>query len=532
MLNPFRRKAAPSVNDNEPTAAKAPATQPSRLAGMSIGALLAAGPDDLATADSNLMNLAAGLNTEIDKRSFSFYGYGAPNLENWRLIVDAAVRGSWLARRIVNTIPEDMLREGWTRTWDNYEDDTSRDALLAEVEKAAKLDAKLMEGTTWGRQYGGAGCLIVVEGQEKLQLPLDVTRVQKGQRVMLQPFDRWDMNQIGGLTENDLFSPFYGEPEFFTITNAQQYIPAVHRSRVLLFEGNHLSRRSWRENGYWHDSVLASAMASVKNYDTATGGIASLIFEANVDILTIPGLAEEIASGPKGIARLRARFASSMMMKSLNRVLLLDGGKVGAPKDMTREEKFSQRQISFAGVIEAVRAFMSDVAGAADMPITRLFGQSPAGMDATGDSDLQNYYDHIKARQKRDLLPQLEYLYEILCRAAFGEKPPGFTITFNPLWQMSDGEQATANYQRAQMGQILIQTGVASRGAIARDIRQRKILLGFTDKDVAMAEEQDENEKALAAAEAENATAEAAARAAAGTGNPGGNEETPAPAAA
>ena len=53
-----------------------------------------------------------------------------------------------------------------------------------------------------------------------------------------------------------------------------------------------------------------------------------------------------------------------------------------------------------------VRTFLQVAAGAADIPVTRLLGQSPAGLSATGDSDTRNYYDMIAARQELDLRPQ------------------------------------------------------------------------------------------------------------------------------
>ena len=69
---------------------------------------------------------------------------------------------------------------------------------------------------------------------------------------------------------------------------------------------------------------------------------------------------------------------------------------------------------------------------------TRLLGQSPAGLSATGDSDTRNYYDMIAARQELDLRPQLERLDKLILRSA-GVDPAALTFEFRPLWQMDVG---------------------------------------------------------------------------------------------
>ena len=94
-------------------------------------------------------------------------------------------------------------------------------------------------------------------------------------------------------------------------------------------------------------------------------------------------------------------------MKSINNLLLLGDG-----------ETWSRQSIDFAGLPEMVRTFLQVAAGAADIPVTRLLGQSPAGLSATGDSDTRNYYDMIAARQELDLRPQLERLDALLLRSA------------------------------------------------------------------------------------------------------------------
>jgi phage-related protein (TIGR01555 family) len=132
---------------------------------------------------------------------------------------------------------------------------------------------------------------------------------------------------------------------------------------------------------------------------------------------------------------------------------------------------------------------MIDVAGAAEIPVTRLFGQAPAGLNATGDADVRNYYDRIASKQKTDLKPQMEYLYKILCLHSIGRIPDDFCIEFNPLWQLSASEIATQQKTRAERDKLYYDMGVLNEGTIARQLKMDGTYSELTDEDVELAEE-------------------------------------------
>jgi phage-related protein (TIGR01555 family) len=104
--------------------------------------------------------------------------------------------------------------------------------------------------------------------------------------------------------------------------------------------------------------------------------------EAKVDIVTVPNLSEHLSS-TETTQQLSARFAYAAAMKSINNLLLLGDG-----------ETWSRQSVDFDGLPEMVRIFLQVAAGAADIPVTRLLGQSPAGLSATGDSDTRNDARH------------------------------------------------------------------------------------------------------------------------------------------
>ena len=109
---------------------------------------------------------------------------------------------------------------------------------------------------------------------------------------------------------------------------------------------------------------------------------------------------------------------------------------------MSAGDTLETHPYSFSGLSEVYEAFMLDMAGAAGIPATRLFGRSPAGMNATGESDLKNYYELIAEMQERHLRPALEKLLPVMALSLWGHVPPRLEPSFPPLVTASPLEQA------------------------------------------------------------------------------------------
>jgi phage-related protein (TIGR01555 family) len=167
------------------------------------------------------------------------------------------------------------------------------------------------------------------------------------------------------------------------------------------------------------------------------------------------------------------------MLKSFAGVAVID-------KDT---EEFQRHPYTFSGVDKAYSQLMYDVCGAADVPFTRLFGQSPAGMNSTGESDTRNYYDHVAARREESLDGPMDELDQFLVRSALGTIPEDYVSEWNPLWQESAKEAADAELVRAQTATAYQAIGAIDEGIIAADLYARGVYPGMTKKDVKMAQE-------------------------------------------
>ncbi len=154
----------------------------------------------------------------------------------------------------------------------------------------------------------------------------------------------------------------------------------------------------------------------------------------------------EIMRSPEYPAAARVSAANALLDRAHGkptRLSLANQGKsISNALVMDAEEEWDQKQISFAQLPEVLQLYLQIAAGAADIPVTRLLGQSPAGMNSTGESDVRNYYDRLAAEQEVHLRPRLEKLDEVLIPSALGSRPAEIHFTFAPLWQISEKERA------------------------------------------------------------------------------------------
>jgi phage-related protein (TIGR01555 family) len=432
-----------------------------------------------------LENVMSGLGTGRDKRSYTRYSFVVPKHQ---VELESIYRQSWLAKRIVNAVAEDMTRE-WLYVKFGDDDKDSQHA-IEKAEEQFNVKAKTTESLQWARLYGGCIMVIGVKGQNP-ETPLNVDTLKPGMLQYLHVLDRYRVNGSSQLT-TDLSSPNFGLPEYYIVAESTVNF---HHTRVIRFNGQKLPYFPWTNNARWDDSELQHVMESLLNCDTTTQSIASLVFEAPVDVIKVDNLAEMLA-GAKGDEKVTKRFQLGALMKSINKLLLLDG-----------KETYEKHQTQFTNLDKILEAFRADVAGAADMPVTRLFGQSPGGLNSTGSGDLRNYYDMLKSKQKADLYAPLSYLYRILCLHTLGKVPDDFEIVFNPLWQVSATEQATIDKTNADRDKVYLDAGVITEGVVAKELKERGTYRTLTDADVALAEELSEASHEASLAGMENANA-------------------------
>jgi len=206
----------------------------------------------------------------------------------------------------------------------------------------------------------------------------------------------------------------------------------IHHSRVLRFIGRELPHMETAAENYWGASELEHIWDELQKRSATSANIAQLIFQANITTLKMGNLGEHVAFGDD---KMRANLIQALA--SENRLRTSYGLQV-----MSAEDSLENHSYSFGGLAEIYEQFMMDMAGAAEIPATKLFGRSPQGMNSTGEMDLRNYYDMIAQMQERHLRPALEKLLPVMAISCWGYVPEDLEIVFEPVMTTSPAERA------------------------------------------------------------------------------------------
>jgi uncharacterized protein len=403
-----------------------------------------------------LTNVMSGMGTTADKSVFARYAFMPLTGEQ----AEAGYRTSWLVRKIVDIPPLDM-----TRAWRDWQANANDIQKLEAEEKRLALKMKCQRALVLARLYGGSALILGTNDADPMQ-PLRPASTQQGGLAYVRVLSRWQLSHGPMRQEPD--DPWFGEPEDFTITGANGNQAKLHPSRVVAFigqkapEGGFYSSQSW----FWGDPIMQSIGEAVKNADLAQSGFAALIDRAAVDVLKLKDLMSIVGTAD-GEKKIGDRLAAFGMGKSTYRAAVLD-----------TQDEWNQLQVNWAGIPLVMEAFLLTVAGAADIPMTRMLGQSPRGLQSTGDSEERDYQSMIKARQDELLAPALDRIDELLIPSALGSSPSDIYYEFGPLQQENEKDGADIELKIAQAFKNYSDMGSLPETALAAIMKNRMIESG------------------------------------------------------
>jgi len=365
--------------------------------------------------------------------------------------LDMMYRSDGILRLVVDLFADEMVRQGW-----EIEGDTDGRA-CNKMEELNVVNA-VTNLCKYSRLYGGALCILGIADGLPLDQPVDENAMRDIQ--WLRVFDRYQAYSRDGTYESDLNSPNYGYPNVYTVTdNRTGAVFFVHYSRVLRMDWNVLPPRLQNLNAGWGDPLAQTIYEQLRNYSTAFSATATIFQDFVNSILYIPGLSEKMASQCSENAIMN-RLNIFNMTKSIMNTIILDA-----------DEKYEKQTTSVSGIAELLDRFMVDLSAVTRVPVSLLFGRSAAGMNATGDNDVRNFYDAVKQQQETKLKPCLEKLVRYIMISKDGPfngvEPEQWSIQFVPLWQNTEEQDAITRRTVAETDAIYLDRGVLNANEVA-----------------------------------------------------------------
>jgi uncharacterized protein len=419
-----------------------------------------------------------GMGTE---NANSYGGYGFFPITRLRIILDWAFRSSWVCRVACEAVAEDMTREGFDLGSEIDPDDTQE--LYAAFDQTYAIWDRMAEAITWSRLYGGAGAYVMIDGQ-KPETPLRPETVGPGQFLGILPLDRWLVQPSLNELVTDAKSPNFGRPKYYTTVGDTpiEGNTKIHHTRFLRFDGAKLPFYQRLSENMWDMSVLEPIWDRLLAFDMTTASTAQLVNRASLRTLAVENWKEVVGTGGK---LLEAQLSA---IDWLRRMQVNEGISI-----IDTEDRIEYAQYTFTGLDAVLIQMVQQLAGALGIPLVRFFGQSPAGLNSTGESDWRNYYDMIRTTQQRRLYNKVDFILDCVARSMKIKLPKGFTWSFNPLWQLQDAEKSSIASQITTTVLSAYEAGVLPNSAIVlKELKQQSqktnIWTNITEEDIKAAE--------------------------------------------
>jgi phage-related protein (TIGR01555 family) len=389
-------------------------------------------------------NVQRGLGMSRDTQKQTYFEQNAlkSNLQNQ---LEALYTTDWIGRKVVDIPIDDAMRKGVIIEHKDVDKVEAVEDRLRELKVHKQIDQLVK----WSRVYGSA-VLVAVMGDDKIS---EKPSVGKGDLSNFAVLDKFNISAMGTVTNPLAIDFSYPSGYLIGLAGGE-----VHKDRLIQIDGAESTHFTRQKLGGWGVSIYEAGFDNIQNAQSSTSMINNLLFQSNIDVFKIKGLNDALTGQQDDLIVKRIEVAQNM--KSVLNGIALDS-----------EDEYINIAKSFAGLNELNMGMLSIVAGAFDIPLTRLLGKSADGMNATGEGDMNNYYDMVQSIQETDVRDGYEFAVKYISYDLFGDDL-GFKISFPPLKQMSEAQKADIDAKQAQTDTINLQNGSITESEARRRVAE------------------------------------------------------------
>lgn len=364
--------------------------------------------------------------------------------------------GNGLFSKIIDTPAEEALKHGFDLNLKSDEVNAFVEDALDDLE----WEEKAATAIKWARLYGGALIVMLIDDGRGLEEPVDwehirsIDELRVYERSIVQPdYASLYQQDYGGKGVGNRVSKF-GQPEYYYVSSIYGSFK-VHESRCLVFRNGVLPEQTSNATYlFWGMPEYVRIRRALRETVTAHTDSVKLLERSVQAIYSMKGLASLLTTDD-GENQVLKRLQLVDTSRGLLNSIAID----------SEGEQYDFKTFQFSGVKDVIDATCNMLSALTNIPQTILFGRSPAGMNATGDSDFESYYNFVEKIQRLMLKRNLRTLLDVVFRAGIASgdvtEEPDYKLEFNPLWSLSDTEQATVDQTKAQTALVKAQTAQA-----------------------------------------------------------------------
>ncbi|MBD2796068.1 DUF1073 domain-containing protein [Xenorhabdus sp. 18] len=375
----------------------------------------------------------------------------------------AMYKGSWVVQKYINKTAYDMLKLPRELSGDI---DGELKKRIEDIERELDVYGIYRDALTWASLLGDSLIVAITDcSDEMISEPLDLQSEDIIKFLVLRKDEYTPASDV----ISDIASPHFGHPQTYQLNIGSKQIK-FHHSRC---HRTKLGQHSLKDIAKHGTSDIQAPYEAIKIFDTTVVSTGDTIQEANVDVIFLPGLNNQIDAGQEDQVVEYARVMKQT--KSSTGILLLDAG------DSSMQSRYEQKNAQFSGLSDVITKMMSVLAGALDRPITILFGQSASGF-SSGEEDNKAYYETINGLQEARLRPMQDFVDQfILDKLTVNIE---ISYTYPPIDSINEAEQANRFTQYATGFTTMVQAGFLPEDTALREMVARGVLTTVTEDDI------------------------------------------------
>lgn len=349
---------------------------------------------------------------------------------------------------IIDTPADEAMKHGF----DLGIEDTDVTALINKKLISLDFTDRFSTAIKWSRLYGGSIIVMMIDDGRLLEEPVDwnsvkgIDELRVYDRSVVQPDYMSLYSDYGMLGQHNHKLSKFGTPEYFYVYSITGSFK-VHESRCLVFKNGTLPEKAMTaEYRFWGIPEYLRIKDAMRETLTTHSNASKLLERSVQPIYKMKNLSQ-LLSTDEGENQAVRRLQLIDMARGFLNSIAIDGDG----------EDYSFQTFSVTGISEVIDSTCNMLSAVTRIPQTVLFGRSPAGMSSTGESDLENYYNFIDKIRNSMVKHNLETLIDLIIVSAVAEREldeePEYEITFEPLWSLSETEQAQVDQIKASTAQ-------------------------------------------------------------------------------
>lgn len=394
---------------------------------------------------SNLLNKYGTM-----QDSSTAYQYDQENITDDMKLV-RLYEGNGLFAKIIDRPSEEAVKHGLDIDFGDKKISEYIDDRLDTLE----YEDRFATAEKWARLYGGAVIVMLVDDGRGLEEPLnwrDVRSIDEllvFERAVVQP-DYMSVYTNHSWNAGKMQKPF-AQPEYYHVSSIYGAF-TVHWSRCLVFRNGRLPEHTTNAvYRYWGIPEYVKIKRALRECITSHENGVKLLERCVQAIYKMKNLANMLSTAG-GEDKVLLRLQVIDMARSILNSIAIDN----------EGEEYTFESIPMAGVKDIIDSTCNMLSAVTNIPQTILFGRSPAGMNSTGENDMENFYNMVENIQKQNMKANSRTLVRLILMQGMYEGKisdvPKYEVKFAPLWSLSETEQAGVDQTKAQTAYAKAQT--------------------------------------------------------------------------